>query len=102
MAFTSIGIVCSVGIGRARGGRARNEDNYLVCSGHRVAWREGDEEHFEPGDGEGVLMALCDGMGGHRDGEVASTTAVRVLAKLFRPGAPGDPSRALRRYVIEA
>jgi serine/threonine protein phosphatase PrpC len=102
MGLFTIGIVCSVGIGRARGGRARNEDNYLVCTGGKVCWRDGEAEHTEPGDGEGAIVAICDGMGGHRDGEVASTTAVRVLAKLYRPGVPSDGSRAMRRYVLES
>lgn len=101
MSYT-IGVVCSIGIGRSRGGRARNEDNYLICEQGRITWRDGDAERTEPGGGEGLLVAVCDGMGGHDDGELASTTAVRVLAKLYRPGVPRDPARALRRYIAES
>lgn len=101
MAYT-IGLVCSVGVGKTRGGRARNEDNYLVCRDGRCTWREGEAERGEPSGGEGLLVAVCDGMGGHKDGEVAATTAARVLAKLYRPGVPRDPARALRRYILES
>jgi protein phosphatase len=41
-------------------------------------------------------------MGGHEDGHVASTTAVRVVAKLYKPGIPKDPVRALMKYVQDA
>ena len=98
----TIGIVCSVGVGHARGGRSRNEDNYLICRDGRATWRDGDGERSPAIFGEGQLVAICDGMGGHSDGDVASTTAVRVLAKLYRPGAPRDPARALRKYIQES
>lgn len=98
----SVGVVCSVGVGVARGGRSRNEDNYLVCQDGRATWRNDDAERSEAAAGEGVLLAVCDGMGGGEDGDVASTTAVRVLAKIYRPGTPRDPARALRKYVAES
>lgn len=98
----SIGVVCSVGVGAARGGRARNEDNYLICAGDRASWRDGDSEHHEGAQGEGFLVAVCDGMGGHADGELASATAVRVLSKLYRPQVPADLPRAMVRYVLDA
>lgn len=98
----TVGVVCSTGVGYARGGRARNEDNYLVCRDGRVAWRDGNAERVEAGAGAGTLVAVCDGMGGHADGDVAATAAVRVIAKLWRPEAPADPARALRRFVLES
>lgn len=101
MGYT-VGIVCSVGVGPERGGREGNEDNYLVCQDSRAAWRQGDGEHVEPmPGGEGTLLAVADGMGGMQDGELASTVAVRVMAKLYAGGRPTDPERALRRYVLD-
>jgi protein phosphatase len=99
---STVGVVCSVGVGAARGGRARNEDNYLVCEGERAVWREGEAEHAEPARGEGLLLAVCDGMGGHEDGDLASATAVRVLSKLYREEIPADLPRAMMRYVLDA
>lgn len=98
----SIGVVCSVGVGSERGGRERNEDNYLICRDGAITYRDGDQERTEPGVGEGILLSVCDGMGGHTDGDVASTTAVRVMAKLYRPGAPRDAARALMRYILDS
>lgn len=96
----SVGLVCSVGVGPARGGRDTNEDNYVIGHEGRLCWREGADERASAVDGAGLLAAVCDGMGGHRDGEIAATTAARVMAKLYRPGLPRDPSGALRRYVM--
>ncbi len=98
----SIGIVCSIGVGPERGGRDTNEDNYLICRDSRITYREQDGERSVPGQGEGMIVAVADGMGGHEDGDIASTTAARVLAKLYRPGVPNDAPRALRRYILDA
>ncbi|MEZ4321234.1 MAG: protein phosphatase 2C domain-containing protein [Myxococcota bacterium] len=98
----SIGVVCSIGVGPERGGRSRNEDNYLICRNNQITYLQGENERRETGGGDGLLLAVCDGMGGHEDGHVASTTAARVIAKLYRPGAPKDPPKALLRYIQDA
>ena len=36
--------------------------------------------------GSGLLVAVCDGMGGHENGDVASTTAVRVMGEAVPAG----------------
>lgn len=99
---TRLGVVCALGVGPHRGGRAENEDNYLVCQAGTARWLDGRTEHREAVEGEGVLLAVCDGMGGHRNGRLASTTAVRVLAKLYGSARPADPAANLLRYVREA
>ena len=50
-------------VGHARAGKT-NEDSYLV-------------------DDSLALFAVADGMGGHRGGEVASTTAIEALRAAF-------------------
>ena len=97
-----IGVVCSLGVGSDRGGRERNEDNYLVCHNGVVSYLDGDIERQVEATGTGTLLAVCDGMGGHDDGHIASAAAVKVLAKLYRPGLPRDAAQALRRYLRDA
>lgn len=98
----TVGLVCSLGVGPARGGRSRNEDNYLVCRDGSVQYLDGDREVRQLGGGEGLLLAVADGMGGHDDGHVASATAIRVVAKLYKPGVPSNPERALLKYIEDA
>ncbi|MEO0604384.1 MAG: protein phosphatase 2C domain-containing protein [Myxococcota bacterium] len=94
-----IGLVCDLGVGERFGGRKRNEDNYLVCDTGLVRYRLEHSEQRLIQWGEGSLLAVCDGMGGHEDGDVASAAAVQVLAKLYRPGVPKNPEQVLRKYV---
>lgn len=101
MSFT-VGVVCDIGAGPEHGGRERNEDNFLVCRDGEVWYHEGGIHVRAPQPGDGLLVAVCDGMGGHANGDLASTTAARVLAKLYQPGAPRRPARVLLKYVVES
>lgn len=98
----SVGVVCDIGVGPAQGGRERNEDNYLICHQGLVCYHVGGEESRLGQPGSGLLVAVCDGMGGHADGDVASTTAAKVLAKLYQPGSPHRPAKVLLKYVLES
>lgn len=99
----SVGLVCSLGIGAGRGGRARNEDNYLVCRDGRVRWRDGDTEVVgEAPVSSAVLLAVADGMGGHDDGDVASSAAVQALSRLYQRPPPPDPENTLRDFLLDA
>lgn len=97
-----IGLRCSIGAPAEAGGRRRNEDNLLVCAEGRARWRVGEAITERPATGEGALLAVCDGMGGHEDGDAAARKAARVMAELYRPGRPRDPARTLRRYLLDA
>lgn len=99
----TVGLVCSVGIGEARGGRVRNEDNYLVCRDRKIRWRDGDTEAVsEAPDASGMLLAVADGMGGHDDGDLASSAAVQALSRLYLRPPPPDPEATLRDFLMDA
>jgi serine/threonine protein phosphatase PrpC len=97
----SFGVVCTIGVGPQLGGRSRNEDTYILGSGGRLAWREGDSERHELLASDSELVGVFDGMGGHSDGELAAVTTARAMGRLCRPGLPKDPVKALRRHVLQ-
>jgi serine/threonine protein phosphatase PrpC len=98
----TIGLVCSTGIESDRGGRAANEDNYLVCRNGQIRFRDDDKEVVRAEEGAGVLLAVADGMGGHEDGALASAAAVQAFSLLFGRGKPQAPELALLRFVLKA
>ena len=72
--------------------REHNEDNFLVVD--LTAGRRGTDGAVlnVPLGPDGMLLAVCDGMGGAAAGEVASQMAVDTLAELFQ-AAPATSSR---------
>lgn len=62
--------------------RANNEDNFLAQE-------------------ESRLFVVCDGLGGHAAGEIASRIAVDTLAARLQDSA-GDPQLQLREVIAEA
>jgi serine/threonine protein phosphatase PrpC len=97
-----VGVVCERGLPPVAGGRERNEDSYLRCVRGVVRYYADEAHHEEQADGDGALLAVFDGLGGHTEGHVASATAARVLAKLYQPGAPANPTRVLTHYIRQA
>lgn len=70
------------------GGRKMNQD--------RLGWAMSDEA---------LLMVVCDGMGGHRHGEIAAQIVVDQLLHVFRQTAQprvDDPRRFLQTQIVEA
>lgn len=97
-----VGVACGVGVGPTKGGRARNEDNYLIGRDKTVRFRLGDAERLvdAPSD-PALVLAVADGMGGHEDGEVASTTSVQALARLYGRPRSHDAEAGLRDFLLE-
>jgi serine/threonine protein phosphatase PrpC len=99
---SDVGVACVRGVGPERGGRERNEDSYLVCSDGTAVLLDHDVILRDDAAGEGLLIAVFDGMGGHDSGQDASAMASRAVRDLYRPTVPRDVGRAMRRYVQEA
>lgn len=98
-----VGVHCSRGVGPARGGRARNEDNFLVAWQGRARFLEGGiEREVRASHGAGLMVVVADGMGGHDNGAIASAAAVQAMLRLYNRGRPRDPATVLPRFVREA
>jgi protein phosphatase len=97
MSGLKVGVVCAAGLAKGPGD---NADNYLLGLEGELTWLEGERERVQPAGGAGTLLAVCDGMG--KTPAMASTSTVRVMAKLYRPGVPRSPTRTLLTYVKRA
>lgn len=87
-------------------GREIWSDFELAIAGttHAGRIRQSNQDAFDrfddPERGE-ILLAVADGMGGHRGGETASRMAIGTLGKLCRDG-DGDPPDRLTRAIERA
>ena len=91
------------GIGPARGGRATNEDNFLVAVAGEIHWRDGDARAAgERPTHAGAMFAVADGMGGHEDGEIASYSAVQALARYASEPPDSMHPAELREFLLDA
>ena len=81
--------------------RSNNEDDLaLVDLTEGRALPDQSAEHLRVGE-RGVLLAVCDGVGGRRAGEVASGLALEVLSEEMESLTPTCPKRDLFRAAVE-
>jgi protein phosphatase len=98
----TVAVVCHRGIAVEKGGRTKNEDNFLVAKDGECCVRDGETEARLRQPTVGVLLAVADGMGGHTNGDLASGAAVRSLLHLVRSLPVLEPEQELRRFLLKA
>jgi serine/threonine protein phosphatase PrpC len=82
--------------------REHNEDNFLVADLTKRT-RSLTEAERRPVVGErGVLLGVCDGMGGAAAGEVASQMAVDIIYERFVDSEPTADHDTLARRLVRA
>jgi protein phosphatase len=59
-----------------------------------------DQEGMTVGE-RGILLAVCDGVGGHRAGEIASALALETLSHEMESLVNGCPRKTLFRVAVE-
>jgi PPM family protein phosphatase len=79
--------------------REHNEDNYVVAD---LATGSRDAAAIRAVTPSGVLLGVCDGMGGAAAGEVASQMAVDTVLEVLRGSVPAADRDALARALVLA
>jgi serine/threonine protein phosphatase PrpC len=79
--------------------REHNEDNFLLAD---LGTGSRDPSTFHEVPPAGLLLAVCDGMGGAAAGEVASQMAVDTVFEMMRRSVPAQDRDALARALVRA
>jgi serine/threonine protein phosphatase PrpC len=79
--------------------REHNEDNLLLAD---LGTGSRDPSTFHEVSPSGLLLAVCDGMGGAAAGEVASQMAVDTVFEMMRRSVPASDRDALARALVRA
>jgi serine/threonine protein phosphatase PrpC len=79
--------------------REHNEDNYLLAD---LSTGSRDPATFQEVPMAGLLLGVCDGMGGAAAGEVASQMAVDTIFEMMRRSVPASDRDALARALVRA
>lgn len=82
--------------------RQKNEDDLAMVdlTTKREVAAPIDEEGVTVGE-RGILLAVCDGVGGRKAGEIASALALETLSHEMEALSPGCPRRALFKVAVE-
>src|SRR5689334_6222353 len=82
--------------------RSENEDSLAVVSLGRGVGHHDDFTGEEAIEREGVVLAVCDGMGGEAGGEVASRQAVESIRRRVLGAGPIAVSTRMARVLVES
>src|SRR5512146_1796296 len=82
--------------------RSNNEDGFVVVDLEGGKTIDPPEVVDREVGARGVLLAVCDGMGGHQAGEVASALALETLAAEMDAMKGTCPPRELFRRAVDA
>jgi serine/threonine protein phosphatase PrpC len=95
------GVIAVRVVGRTDVGlvREHNEDNYLLAD---LATGSRDPATFHEVSTAGLVLSVCDGMGGAAAGEVASQMAVDTLYEMMRRSVPSADRDALARSLVRS
>ncbi len=79
--------------------REHNEDNFLLAD---LASGSRDPTTFASVPASGLLLGVCDGMGGAAAGEVASQMAVDTILEMMSRSVPASDRDALARALVRS
>jgi len=82
--------------------REHNEDNFLVANLDAAVRGLRDENRTPIVRGNGLVIGVCDGMGGAAAGEVASQLAVDIIYEQLSTGGPADSDDELARRLVRS
>lgn len=82
--------------------REHNEDNFLIADLTKQTRTLTEEERHPVVGPRGIVLGVCDGMGGAAAGEIASQMAVDTLYESFIDSSPPADHDVLARRLVRA